>query len=131
MNPLGLNASRFLVALDAQGTLSACGQLEPKPSAVKVEFQELRTLIVAKSARGQGLGTSVMKALVERAGSVPIFLTTLRKTIPFYARAGFQEIPLSQAPRALWFEAAAGTVVARLAANDQLVVLCNQPRFSS
>ncbi|KAK9855163.1 hypothetical protein WJX84_004048 [Apatococcus fuscideae] len=98
MNPLGLNASRFLVALDAQGTLSACGQLEPKPSAVKVEFQELRTLIVAKSARGQGLGTSVMKAL---------------------------------APRALWFEAAAGTVVARLAANDQLVVLCNQPRFSS
>lgn len=51
MNPLGLDVSRFLVASTAQGSLLACGQLEPKPSAAKLEFQELRTLIVAKNAR--------------------------------------------------------------------------------
>lgn len=51
MNPLGLDASRFLVASDVQGGLLACGQLEPKPSAAKLEFHELRTLIVAKNAR--------------------------------------------------------------------------------
>ena len=38
-------------------------------------------------------------ALVARAQSSPIYLTTLASTIPFYARAGFQQVPLSQAPR--------------------------------
>ena len=51
--------------------------------------------------RGQGLGTKLMKALVDRAGSVPVYLTTLRNTIPFYAQAGFHEVPLSQAPRSI------------------------------
>ena len=56
MNPLGLDASRFLVASDAQGNVTACGQLEPKPSPAKLEFQELRTLIVAKNFRSASTG---------------------------------------------------------------------------
>ncbi|KAK9864261.1 hypothetical protein WJX84_004240 [Apatococcus fuscideae] len=126
MNPLGLDEKRFLVATNLQGQLTAFGQLEPKPDPDRLQFHELRTLIVSKDARGQGLGTKLMKALVDQAGSVPVYLTTLRNTIPFYAQAGFHEVPLSQAPRSMWFEAAAGTLVARLAVNDQLVVLCNQ-----
>ena len=58
MNPLGLDASRFLVASDAQGNLTACGQLEPKPSPAKLEFQELRTLIVARNFRSASAGQS-------------------------------------------------------------------------
>ena len=55
---------------------------------------------------------------MERAGSVPIFLTTLKSTVPFYARAGFQEIPLSKAPR--WLLCKPVSFLTRLSCHDLL-----------
>lgn len=42
----------------------------------------------------------------------------------FYRRAGFVEVEPRQFPRWIWLEAALGTVMARLAVGEQLVVMC-------
>ncbi len=59
-----------------------------------------------------------------------VFLTTIRRRTPFYTRAGFEEVllnpaslPLTFSMLPLWFEVVAGTVVARVLAGDELVVL--------
>ena len=46
MNPLGINAERFTVATDEQGSLLGFGQLEPKDGCV-----ELRSMVVDASHR--------------------------------------------------------------------------------
>ncbi|KAK9815533.1 hypothetical protein WJX72_005265 [[Myrmecia] bisecta] len=126
MNPLGLHPERFLVAQDANGAIKGFGQLEPKPSSTDAQFLELRTLIVDHSCRGQGVGSAVLQQLVDRATNKDIYLTTLRQTRSFYEPAGFKEVPLKEAPRSMMFEVAAGTLVARLAAGDALIVMRRQ-----
>ncbi|KAL3152691.1 hypothetical protein ABBQ38_012285 [Trebouxia sp. C0009 RCD-2024] len=86
---------------------------------------ELRTLIVRDEARGQGVGTAIMKKLLAlpAAAHTDVYLTTISRSIPFYQRAGFQEVDRQHIPRALWFEALAGTVAAFLAVQDRLVVM--------
>ena len=54
MNPLGLKAERFVVAVDEAGsdaTMLGFGQLEPHGDAQKPTFLELRTLIVDPTHR--------------------------------------------------------------------------------
>ena len=65
MNPLGLDEKRFLVATNLQGQLTAFGQLEPKPDPDRLQFHELRTLIVSKDARSaqQPIWASSLTAL--------------------------------------------------------------------
>ncbi|DBA82241.1 hypothetical protein WJX79_004896 [Trebouxia sp. C0005] len=125
MNPLGLPADRFIIAEDAEGQVMGFGQLQQQPNAEHVQFLELRTLIVTNAARGQGVGSAVVKHLLETpaAMTTDVFLVTLRRSIPFYKKAGFTLVPVRQVPRALWFEAFAGSVVASLVAQDRLVVL--------
>jgi hypothetical protein len=51
MNPLGLPADRFIIAEDAEGQVMGFGQLQQQPNAERVQFLELRTLIVTDAAR--------------------------------------------------------------------------------
>lgn len=99
------------------------GQLQPYGDPDRATFHELRTLIVDPAHRGKGVGSELVRKLLEAAQATDVFLTTLEQSIPFYAPHGFQRIRLSAAPRSLWFEIAAGLVVARIVAQDQLVVL--------
>jgi N-acetylglutamate synthase-like GNAT family acetyltransferase len=60
MNPLGLQAARFVVAEDDGGGcqgrwLSGVGQLKPLPGGDS-ELLELASLVVAPQCRGQGVG---------------------------------------------------------------------------
>ncbi|DBA82923.1 hypothetical protein WJX77_002683 [Trebouxia sp. C0004] len=125
MNPLGLPADRFIIAEDAEGKVMGFGQLQQQPNAEHVQFLELRTLIVTDAARGQGVGSAVVKHLLETpaAMTTDVYLSTLGSSIPFYKKAGFTLVPIRQIPRAMWFEALAGSVVASLVAQDRLVVL--------
>ena len=49
--------------------------------------------------RGRGIGTRLVRELVQRAAVQPILLTTLKSTIPFYTHHGFSQVPLKAAPR--------------------------------
>lgn len=124
MNPLGLPVERFIVA-ESENKLVGFGQLQQQPNQQDVQFLELRTLIVDDALRGQGIGSAVMEHLLDTsaASHTDVYLTTLKKTIPFYQKVGFQEVPRGQVPRAMWFEVLAGSIVAPLAAGDSLVVL--------
>ena len=46
MNPLGIKAERFTVAIDEEGTLLGFGQLEPKDGCI-----ELRSMVVDTAHR--------------------------------------------------------------------------------
>jgi hypothetical protein len=47
--------------------------------------------------RNQGVGSALLQAATSRTAG-DIYLTTLQPTAPFYARAGFQVLPLTQIP---------------------------------
>ncbi|BDA50217.1 hypothetical protein COCOBI_15-3460 [Coccomyxa sp. Obi] len=118
MNPLGLVPERFTVAVSPAGNLLGFGQLEKKDSYI-----ELRSMIVDPSARGQGVGKALLKELLSKAGRSDVLITTIGNRMPFYQSEGFQRLGLKEVPRSLLFEVMAGTVVARIAAGDELVVM--------
>ena len=53
----------FLVATDAEGTVVGCGALH----VMWEDLAEVRTLAVADSVRGTGLGHRMLEALLDRA----------------------------------------------------------------
>jgi N-acetylglutamate synthase-like GNAT family acetyltransferase len=59
----------------------------------------------------------------EAAPGQQIWLTTIGRRKDFYARGGFEEVALDEVPAAMRFEVAAGTVAARLLANDRLLAM--------
>ncbi len=73
MNPLNLLCERFLVAQDSSGNVVACGQLASIPGSPP--FQELRSLVVVKSRRKQGIGTRLLHELLARAEGKVYLLT--------------------------------------------------------
>lgn len=125
MNPLSLVAARFRVAEGDDKSLLGFGQLAPLGGGVSEGPQplELRSLVVQPGHRGVGLGKELLGELVEGAAHADVFLTTLGSTAPFYESAGFSILPVSRIPRSLYFEYAAGTVVAAIAARQRLIVM--------
>lgn len=73
MNPLTLLRERFLVAENAAGQLVACGQVASIPGDPPI--QELRSLVVVKQHRGQGIGSRLLRALLARVKGDVYLLT--------------------------------------------------------
>ncbi|GAQ83434.1 hypothetical protein KFL_001480030 [Klebsormidium nitens] len=118
MNPLNLLRDRFLVAEDAAGQLVACGQVANIPGDPPI--QELRSLVVVKEHRGQGIGTRLLQELLGRIEG-EVYLLTIGRAIKFYQRAGFEEV--SDVPPQLSLELKLGNVVAKVAAQDRCLVM--------
>ena len=120
MNPLALHPDRFLVADIGGGKgLAAVGQMVPLSDG---DGSEVRSVVVAPAARGAGLGTHLLLALLASAPPGPVWLTTLKSRLPFYQKHGFRVVGTDAAPSDMKFEVAAGTVVARLL-GEELVLL--------
>ncbi|GAB4814367.1 hypothetical protein N2152v2_001413 [Parachlorella kessleri] len=122
MNPLiGLNPPDFTAA-ESDGRLVGFGRLKPlQPGAV-----EMTSVFVFPEHRGRGVGTAIIRSLCASAGSQDVYLTTIGRRVALYERFGFVEVPQCDIPGPLQFEFRAGTVVAKVAANDRLVVLRRQ-----
>lgn len=73
MNPLNLVHERFLVAETASGRLVACGQIASVPG--DPPFQELRSLVVEKQHRNQGIGSMLVRELLARVQGEVYLLT--------------------------------------------------------
>jgi amino-acid N-acetyltransferase len=83
----------FLVAVDASGTVIGAGALH----IMWEDLAEVRSLVVAQAARGQGVGHAIVAALLERAQSIGVkrvFCLTFE--VDFFAKHGFE--PISDIP---------------------------------
>lgn len=72
------------LALDGAGTVLGTGRLLPDG--------HIGRMAVRKSARGQGVGTALLRALMQEArrrGHREVVLSAQTHAVPFYAREGF------------------------------------------
>ena len=79
----------FMVAEDSNGKVVGAGALH----IMWQDLAEVRSLVVAESSRGLGVGKAILQALVARAASLGIkrvFCLTFETE--FFAKNGFQEI---------------------------------------
>jgi amino-acid N-acetyltransferase len=87
------SVQEFLVAEDASGKVIACGALH----VMWEDLGEVRTLAVATSHQGTGIGKSILLNLFERAKSLGlkrIFCLTFE--VEFFRKLGFE--PISETP---------------------------------
>ena len=86
----------FLVAEDANGNVIGAGALH----VMWQDLGEVRSLVVAESARGRGVGHAIVAALLERAKGIGIkrvFCLTFE--VKFFEKHGFEtisDIPVDQ-----------------------------------
>lgn len=87
LNPSGLDWRRFVVIVDPEGEVAACGQVKPHRDGSK----ELASLVVEKQHRSQGLGGVVVDRLMAEYGP-PLYLMCRSTLLSYYSRFGFQEL---------------------------------------
>ena len=119
MNPLSISHERFIVATDEDDARLGFGQIRPLGSD---GLWELASVYVVESARGNRIGSEVVRRLMvqhEEAGRplAALYLLTLATTTDFYLPLGFETREGSQVPTAMAFEVAAGTALSAIVKN--------------
>lgn len=92
INPRNLNWERFIIAED-DGAMVGCGQIKPHGDGTK----ELASIAVEPDYQGKGVGSMVMKALLEREPG-ELYLTCLRHNVTYYQKFGFRELTFEEFP---------------------------------
>jgi amino-acid N-acetyltransferase len=88
----------WAIALEA-GRVIACGSLV----AYGQQLAEVRSVAVDDVAKGRGVGTRIVGALVDMGRARKIdALFTLTRAVPFFARCGFQVTGREQFPAKVW-----------------------------
>jgi amino-acid N-acetyltransferase len=96
LDPTSLNWQHFLIA-EHDGQLVGFGQVKELPGC-----QELGSLAVLPAYRRQGIAGELIRTLEAHAGR-PLYLTCRRQMQHYYARFGYERIPIWTAPKAiLW-----------------------------
>mmetsp|Transcript_14427 Transcript_14427/g.27725 ORF Transcript_14427/g.27725 Transcript_14427/m.27725 type:complete len:186 (+) Transcript_14427:115-672(+) len=146
MNPLGLDVSRFLVAEDSvSGKVKGFGQLVEWPClyhqpdwrgvAVRAlnlkpnwegDLVEVRSVVVDPASRGQGVGSAIVKALVQQASDKNVCLLTIEPTVSFYEKLGFKVVSPEDVPRPIKPEQFWGSIAANLAVGASVVVMAQR-----
>ena len=89
LNPMGLAWKNFLVAEETSSKqIMGIGQLRPHRDGTV----ELASLVVMPAARGTGVGSLLVNALIAKADH-PLYLMCERGKVPYYQRFGFEDIP--------------------------------------
>jgi N-acetylglutamate synthase-like GNAT family acetyltransferase len=94
INPTGLDWNRFLVAVNENGQVIACGQIKPHGG----DIRELASIAVDPEYRGQGIARAVIEALL-RESPKPLYLMCISHNGPMYEKFGFQKVADKAAPR--------------------------------
>ncbi len=88
----------WIVAVEG-GRVLACGSL----LRYTPELTEVRSLAVADEFKGQGLGSAVVKALIEEARRRGVrHLFALTRVAPFFQRLGFEPTEAARFPEKVW-----------------------------
>ncbi|HET7280133.1 MAG TPA: GNAT family N-acetyltransferase [Dermatophilaceae bacterium] len=105
LNPRSLDWDRFVVA-EADGELVGVAQMRQHPDG----SQELASLVVQPSARGGGVASDLIDALLaDRAGQV--FMLVDRKFANHYQRWGFRPVAAAGLPRSVRRQYRIGQIV--------------------
>lgn len=108
LDPTQVRWQQFWV-IESDGDLVACGQLRSFSGA-----QELGSVVVAPAWRGKGLGTYLVKHLVQQA-TQPLYLECLGSRLAsFYTRFGFVPVSWQELPRSLKIKFGLSTLAATL-----------------
>lgn len=89
------HVDRFVVAVDARGSIVACGELAP----LSQSLAEIRSLVVSEKRRGEGLGRRVVDAvrLRAKAGGYDD-LCVFAHQPAYFAHMGFSIVPHTWLP---------------------------------
>ena len=94
INPTGLDWRRFIVVVNQNGQVVACGQVKPHGA----DIRELASIAVHPEYRGCGLARNVIQVLL-RENSRPMYLMCMSHNGPMYEKFGFRVIAENQMPR--------------------------------
>ena len=94
INPSGLDWKRFIVAVNDDGQVIACGQIKPHGA----DMRELASIAVHPDYRGQGLARAVIETLL-RENPKPLYLMCMSHNGSMYEKFGFQVVKDKQLPR--------------------------------
>lgn len=109
INPMNLDWERFLVA-DDEGEFVGCIQVKPhKEPGVR----ELASVAVVPTRQGQGIGSMLMLAMLEREPGL-LYLTCLRHNVSYYEQFGFRELELKEAPRSFHLQMRASRLFVKM-----------------
>ncbi len=109
INPMNLDWRRFIVAED-DGVFVGCVQIKPHNDGAR----ELASLAVAPSRQSNGIGSMLVKALLEREKG-ELYLMCLKPMVTYYERFGFEEVLEEAMPRSLKIYHRAGRLLAKIA----------------
>ena len=93
INPTGLDWRRFVVAVDADGTLLGCGQLKPHGGGI----MELASIAVVPTQRQRGFARLIIERLLVLAPR-PLYLTCRSSLGTFYMKWGFRLLEHAEMP---------------------------------
>jgi len=94
INPTGLDWKRFVVAVNAEDQVIACGQLKPHGEGIL----ELASLAVQPEFQGQGLGRLIIEDLLKKSPR-PLYLMCMSKNGGLYKKFGFRSLEYKEMPR--------------------------------
>lgn len=86
LNPLGINWSRFIVAVDTTNQIIGCGQIKVH----RDQSLELASIAVLPEWRGQGVASAIIKRLLANQ-TQPVWLTCGSSLVSFYQPFGFEQ----------------------------------------
>ena len=94
LNPMSLDWPNFLIAEDA-GEVVGIGQVKTHRDGSR----ELASIAVVPARQGQGIGSAIVNALLDRHGGGVLHLTCQGKNEGYYARFGFRRLPRKEWPK--------------------------------
>ena len=119
INPTGLDWKRFVVAVNPEDGLIACGQLKPHEE----EVLELASIAVHPNHRGRGIARAVIEHLLTDSPR-PLYLMCRSRLGAFYGKFGFRALAYNEMPR--YFQRIsklAGLANALIRPGDDLLVM--------
>ncbi|MBI5963891.1 MAG: GNAT family N-acetyltransferase [Chloroflexi bacterium] len=94
INPMGLDWKRFIVAVNDNGQVIACGQIKPHGG----DIRELASIAVNPEFQGNGIARALIEQLLSTTPR-PVYLMCMSKMNDLYIKFGFKAIPYEMMPR--------------------------------
>ena len=124
VDDLTVNAPRFVIA-ERRGTVIGCAELAPLSGRVA----EVRSLVVDTSARGMGIGRSLVAALQKRARTECFeSLCAFTHDATFFVRLGFSLVPHAWVPEKIAMDCATCPVFRRCGQHAVVLAIANASR---
>jgi N-acetylglutamate synthase-like GNAT family acetyltransferase len=119
INPTGLDWKRFIVIVNAQDRILACGQIKPHGE----EVRELASIAVTPEMQGGGLARRVIEHLLADSPR-PLYLMCRSRMGALYEKFGFRTLQYEEMPR--YFQRLsklAGLAEILMRSGDELLVM--------